>query len=211
MPIARLHLITPETVDPAAVAAALGAGARWVQLRVKGGNDRERFGTARSVGAQVGAAGAAWVVNDRVDLALAAGAGGVHLGLDDLPVAAVRAVVPDGFVIGATARDPEQARRAVDGGADYLGVGPVHATTTKDGLPAPIGLAGLEAVARAVSVPVVAISGITAASVPAVLDAGAHGVAVVAAVFGAADPASATRELLDALGVAGADVVPAVA
>jgi thiamine-phosphate pyrophosphorylase len=212
MRVARLHLITPDGVAPLpgdrverATVAALDAGARWVQVRAKHGTDRERWAITRELTRRCLAVGAACVVNDRADLALTAGAHGAHLGLDDVPVAALRTVVLPSFVIGATARNPDQARRAVDAGADYLGVGPVFATTTKTGLPDPIGLRGLEAVTSAVDVPVVAISGITPERVEDVLAAGAHGVAVVAAVYGAADPGAATRELLDALGVDGAD------
>jgi thiamine-phosphate pyrophosphorylase len=177
----------------------LAAGAPWVQVRVKVGTDRERLAVALDVVGSCAAAGATCVVNDRTDVALAAGAAGVHLGLDDLPVAAVRALVPAGFVVGATVRNPEQARRAADEGASYLGVGPVYPTTTKTGLPEPLGLTGLAAVAGAVDLPVVAISGVTVDRVPELLGAGAHGVAVVAAVFGAPDPAAATRAFLAAL------------
>jgi thiamine-phosphate pyrophosphorylase len=204
MRIARLHLITPEPFDgrvPAATFAALDAGARWVQVRLKEGTDRTRSLRTRLLTADIRGRGAVCLVNDRVDLALAAGADGVHLGLDDLPVGVARALVPPGFVVGATVRNPEQARRAADEGASYLGVGPVYPTSTKDGLPAPLGLAGLAAVADAVAVPVIAISGVTAARVPGLLGAGAHGVAVVAAVYRAADPGAATRALLDALGL----------
>jgi thiamine-phosphate pyrophosphorylase len=208
MRIARLHLITPDPLDDAAVAgtaAALAAGARWIQVRIKEGTDRRRFEAARSLAAVARRHGATCLVNDRTDLALATGADGVHLGLDDLPVGAVRSIVGDDLVIGATVRDPEQARRAVDEGASYLGAGPVYATSTKAGLPDPIGLAGLEAVVAAATVPVIAISGITAARVPEVLAAGALGIAVVGAVYARANPGEATRELLDALGVSGAD------
>ena len=208
MRIARLHLITPEPLDEAAsvaTAAALAAGARWVQVRVKGGTDRARWEAVHPLVARARTLGATCLVNDRADVALATAASGVHLGLDDLPVGAVRAVVPAGFVIGATVRNAEQARRKADEGADYLGVGPVYATTTKDGLPPAIGLAGLEAVVGAVGLPVIAISGITPARVPEVLAVGAHGVAVVGAVYRHADPGLATRSLLDALGVDGAD------
>jgi thiamine-phosphate pyrophosphorylase len=218
MRVARLHLITPETLDAATRAgleAALDAGVRWVQVRTKKGTDRYRYEAARSVVAAGRRVGATCLVNDRADLALAAGAHGVHLGLDDLPVAAVRAVVPAGFVVGATVRNPDQARRAVAEGATYLGVGPVYRTATKAGLPEPIGPRGLAAVVGAAGdVPVVAISGVTVGRVPEVLAAGAHGVAVVAAVFaaripsdrtGGTGPGAAARALLDALGVPGAD------
>jgi thiamine-phosphate pyrophosphorylase len=208
MRIARLHLITPEPLDAATVAAtavALAAGARWVQVRVKTGSDRERLARARDLVAVAHGYGATVVVNDRVDLALAAGADGVHLGLDDLPVAAARALVPDGFVVGATVRNADQARRKADEGASYLGVGPVYGTATKEGLPDPIGPGGLAAVAAAVPVPVIAISGITPDRVAEVRAAGAHGVAVVGAVYREPEPGAAARGLLDALGVPGAD------
>ena len=140
-----------------------------------------------------------WLVNDRVDLALALGADGVHLGDDDVPVDVARRLLGPDAMIGATARNPEAAKRAVDAGASYLGVGPAYATHTKSGLPDPMGAAGVAAVAGAVSVPVIAIAGVTVDRVAELRDAGAWGVAVVGAVYGAADPAAATAELLEAL------------
>lgn len=198
----RLHLVTPPGVDDAVLTStrrAVAAGAPLVQVRTKDAVDRVRLrhlGELRSV---VSASGAMCLVNDRVDLALAVGSEGVHLGDDDVPVDVARRLLGPEAVIGATARDPEAARRAVDAGATYLGVGPAYATGTKSGLPDPIGTAGVAAVAAAVSVPVIAIAGVTAARVPELLDAGAWGVAVVGAVYGAADPAAATVELLEAL------------
>jgi thiamine-phosphate pyrophosphorylase len=205
MPIDRLHVITAPV--PAAelldrVGRVIGAGAPAVQLRTKGGTDRERYGLAADVRARCEAAGTQLILNDRADIAVAAGAAGVHVGADDLPVAAVRSVVGPRLVVGATCRDAESARRAEAEGADYLGVGPSFDTTTKEGLPAAIGPAGVARVAAAVRIPVIAIGGVTAARVPALLDAGAHGVAVVGAVFSAPDPAAAVAELLDALVVA---------
>jgi thiamine-phosphate pyrophosphorylase len=123
----------------------------------------------------------------------------VHLGANDMPVRAARGALGPDFVVGGTARDPGTARRLQDEGATYLGVGPVYATATKDGLPDPIGLDGLRAVVDAVTIPVIAIAGITAERVPAVVDAGAHGVAVVGAVAAAADPRDATAALVAAL------------
>jgi thiamine-phosphate pyrophosphorylase len=136
------------------------------------------------------------IVDDRADFAVAAGADGVHVGVDDLSVVAARRVVGPSGLVGATARDPEMARSLVAAGADYLGVGPVYISTSKAGLPSPLGLAGLRAVAEAVPVPVVGISGITAARVPDVLAAGAWGVAVIGAVATADDPRAATRDLV---------------
>jgi thiamine-phosphate pyrophosphorylase len=139
-------------------------------------------------------------------MAVAAGADGVHVGAMDLPVDAARRVVGSDLVVGATVRDPAAALRAVELGADYLGVGPTYASSTKDGLPEPLGPPGIAAVAAAVAVPVVAIAGITVDRVPEVLAAGAWGVAVIGAVSRAADPVAATRALLEAVAVAAAEV-----
>jgi len=204
--VPSLHVITDDRPGRdvlATVTATLSAGAPCLQVRAKHGTDRERLALASAVVTACRDAGAVCLVNDRLDLALAAGAHGVHLGADDLPVADARrladAVAGPGFVVGGTARDPATARALVADGCDYLGVGPVHASATKDGLPAPLGLDGLRRVTEAVTVPVVAIAGITVARIPDVLAAGAHGVAVIGAVSDAADPAAATRALLDAL------------
>jgi thiamine-phosphate pyrophosphorylase len=179
--------------------AALDGGAPVIQVRVKGTTDRERYELTEPIAGLCATAGAACIVNDRADIALALGAEGVHLGAEDLPVRAARAAAGAAFVVGGTARDAATARRLQDEGATYLGVGPVYVTATKGGLPDPIGLDGLQAVADAVDIPVIAIAGITAERVPAVLAAGAHGVAVVGAVAAAADPRHATAALVAAL------------
>lgn len=202
MGIGQLHVITAALPAPellARIEAVVRAGAPVVQLRTKQGDDAERLRLAVAARQRCVAGGATLVVNDRADIALAAAAAGVHVGATDLPVVAARAVVGPGRLVGATCRDPESARRAEAEGADYLGVGPAYATTTKTGLPDALGPAGVEAVADAVAVPVVAVGGVTAARVPALFDAGAVGVAVVGAVFAAPDPAVAVAELLDAL------------
>ena len=201
--VPRLHVITPDRADTSAVArtaALVDAGAPLVQVRLKHATDRrclevvtELLGSRRSPDQRV-------LVDDRLDVALAAGAHGVHLGDDDLPIALARRLAGPDLLVGATARDPEAAKRAVDAGADYLGVGPVARSRTKtSGLPDPIGAAGVAAVAAAVGVPVVAIAGIAPDDVPDLLDAGAHGVAVSAAVYEAADPVGALERFLDAL------------
>jgi thiamine-phosphate pyrophosphorylase len=200
--VPRLHVLTDDRPDDALLAlvdAVLAAGAPCVQVRSKRRSDRDLVAIAAEVAARCHAAGAWCVVNDRVDVALAAGADAVHLGADDLPVAVARDLAGDRLVLGATVRDPDAARAAVAAGAGYLGVGPVHATTTKAGLPDPLGPDGVAQVASAVSVPVVAIAGITAERVGDVRTAGAHGVAVVGAVTDAPDPAAAVRDLLAAL------------
>ncbi|MGC9667321.1 thiamine phosphate synthase [Planosporangium sp. 12N6] len=202
-PIGRLHLITdtrPGRDALAVVAAGLAAGADTVQVRVSDdATDRDAYELTVRILAMCRESGAMCLVNDRLHVALAAGADGGHVGADDLPVAAARRILGPGAVLGATARDPETARQAVRDGAGYLGVGPAYATRTKDGLPDPIGPAGIAAVARAVTVPVIAIGGVTAARVPELTATGAHGVAVVGAVSEAGDPGKATLELLEAL------------
>lgn len=200
--LGRLHVLT-DTRDGrdalSVVAAALSAGAPVVQVRAKGGTDRELHDLAERVARLCHAAGALCLVDDRPDVALAVGAGGTHLGAHDLPLAAARRVVGPDHVLGGTAREPGLARELVRAGATYLGVGPSYATSTKAGLPDALGPTGVAAVAAAVEVPVIAIGGITVDRVPEMLAAGAHGVAVVAAVSEAADPAQATRALLAAL------------
>lgn len=201
-PVPRLHVLTDvRPVDEVLsfVATVLAAGAPCVQVRAKGLDDRTWYELAAAVSTRCREAGARCIVNDRADIARAAGADGVHVGDDDLPVAAARRAAGPDLLLGATARGPTQALRAVADGADYLGVGPVFATTSKQGLPDPIGTEGLAAVTSAVDVPVIGIAGVTASRVGEVLGAGAHGVAVVGAVSAAGDPAHAVRELLGRL------------
>ncbi|MFE9189723.1 thiamine phosphate synthase [Micromonospora sp. NPDC007208] len=203
--LGRLHLITDTRPgrDPLAVVRAALSVAHAdlvVQVRVEdSATDREAYDLTRRVLALCAPYRATCLVNDRLHVALAAGVAGGHVGADDLPVDAARRVLGPTGVLGATARAPGPAREAVAAGASYLGVGPCHTTSTKTGLPDPIGPAGVRAVVDAVGVPVIAIGGVTAARVPALRAAGAYGVAVVGAVSAAADPALATAELIEAL------------
>jgi thiamine-phosphate pyrophosphorylase len=200
--LGRLHVLTDTRGgrNPVpVVAGALSAGAPVVQVRDKGLRDRELFDLACRIAVLCRQHGATCIVDDRPDVAVAAGAAGTHVGAHDLPVQAVRRVVGAAHLVGGTARDPVVARALVEQGADYLGVGPAFRTATKPDLPDPLGAPGVAAVVAAVDVPVIAIGGVTASSVPELLAAGAHGVAVVSAVSDAADPAAATRMLLAAL------------
>jgi thiamine-phosphate pyrophosphorylase len=198
--LGRLHLITDTRPGRNAldvVAAALRAGFDAVQVRPEDHvTDREAYELTVRVLAMCRELGRICLVNDRLHIALAAGADGGHVGADDLPVAAARRILGPDAILGATARDPETARRAIADGASYLGVGPAFSTTTKSGLPAAIGPAGVRAVAQAVAAPVVAIGGVTAARAGQLYAAGAHAVAVVGAVSGAADPYAAAAEFL---------------
>ena len=196
----RLHLVTGDrplaTVRSAVRVAAPGELA--VQVRVEDHvTDREAYELVLAVLAVCRPAGVLCLVNDRLDVAVAADADGAHVGADDLPVAAARRVLGSSAVLGATCRNPDDARAAVAAGATYLGVGPAYATSTKDGLPDPIGPAGVGAVARAVDRPVVAIGGVTPERVPELLTGGAYGIAVVGAI--ARDPERATAGFLKAL------------
>ncbi|MXY31450.1 MAG: thiamine phosphate synthase [Gammaproteobacteria bacterium] len=170
------------------VAEVAAAGATAIQLRDKEAPPRELLALARRLRAVTARQRALLIVNDRLDIALAAGADGVHLGPDDVPVAAARRVVPDGFLLGHSTDDPGLARRAEADGADYLGCGTVFPTTSKADAGAVIGVGGLAAVARSVGIPVLAIGGVTAERVPLLGGSGADGVAGISAVVAAPPP-----------------------
>jgi thiamine-phosphate pyrophosphorylase len=187
--------------SPLALAAAyLAGGARLLQLRLKAAGARELYETALALRGVTRAVGARLVVNDRPDVAAAVDADGVHVGQTDVPVAVARRVVGPARWIGVSTHDVEEATRAVGDGADYLGVGPVYATTSKAGALPARGLALVRAVRGLTRVPLVAIGGITAETAADVLAAGADAVAVIGALTHAPNPAAATRELLARLG-----------
>ena len=208
----RLIVITDEElVWPRAlsdvVRVALAAGAPTIQLRLKGASARELLVAALTLIPIVRSAGGLFIVNDRLDVALAAGADGVHLGPDDPSVLDARAVAAetlgaaaDGFILGYSVDTPDAAARAEAEGADYLGVGAVYATANKSDAGDIIGLEGLKQVVEAVSIPVVAIGGITPERANAVAETGACGTAVIGAVMGSREPAEAVRALLSPLG-----------
>lgn len=206
----RLIVITdaaaaaPRGVDDL-VATALQAGAPAIQLRDKGATPAELFQETLHLLDLTRTFGAALYVNDRVDVALAAGADGVHLGPSDLPVAAARAAADRAgardFIIGASTDDPETARRLVREGADYIGCGAVFGTRSKPGLEYErIGAERLVQVVRAVEVPVVGIGGITPDNVDEVARTGAAGVAAIQAIMGADDVGAAVQRILAAFG-----------
>ena len=195
MLVPRFHVITP-VVPTSLLHGLVSAGVDAIQVRDKDADDRALLSFVRMAVDAVRPLGCRVIVNDRVDVALAGGADGVHLGARDLPVSAARALAP-GLIVGATCRSHDEVVAAKDAGATYAGVGPVFETVTKTGLPAPLGTAGLAAATGVL--PVVAIAGITAARVPGVLAAGAHGVAVAAAVGRAPDPPAAAKEIASAL------------
>jgi thiamine-phosphate pyrophosphorylase len=176
--------------------AVLEGGCRLVQLRDKTTPSGQLLPVATRLAERCRAAGAALVVNDRVDLAVAAGAHGVHLGQDDLPARAARPLLAPGMILGISTHDVAQARAAQADGADYVAVGSMFPTGSKPGFQL-VGPGLVREVRREVRAPLLGIGGITADNAPEVIRAGADGVAVISAVCGADDVAAATRQLLE--------------
>ncbi len=202
----RLYLITDRATSPRppveVVEECLGAGLRAVQLREKDLEVRELLALATPLREATRHHAARLLVNDRADVALAVGADGVQRTHASLPVAALREITPPGFLIGASAHSTDEAREAAAQGADFVVFGPVYDTPSKRGYGPPQGLAALEAAAAAATRPVLAVGGITPERVGEVRAAGAAGVAVIGAIYGAARPADATKAFLDVLGSA---------
>lgn len=174
--------------------AAVRGGATMIQVRWKDGAPREVLQLTRAL---VATLSVPVLVNDRVDIALAAGAAGAHLGWDDLPLEAIRPHAPAGFLLGISVGNPEEATRAAAVGADYWSIGPCFSTPTKSDAGAPLGPEGFAALSKLApeSIPVIGIGGITAGNAASIAGAGAAGVAVIGAVFGADDPGQAARAL----------------
>jgi len=182
------------------VAQALAGGAPAIQLRAKEASAREMAELGRRLLELTRAAGALLFVNDRVDVALAIGADGAHVGSDDLPVPAARQIAPPGFLIGRSVDRAEEVPAAIAEGADYIGAGPVYPTGSKPDAGPVMGIDGLRQVcAAAGDSPVVGIGGINGENAEAVVAAGAVGVSVISAVMQAEDPAAATGSLLAAV------------
>jgi thiamine-phosphate pyrophosphorylase len=187
----RVHVIT-DSLD--VVRAVVGHGSVAVQIRVKS-SARSAYELTAAALPVCRAAGALCLVDDSVEVALATGADGVHVGADDLPVEVARRLLGPDAVVGATCRTAERARAAVRDGASYLGVGPAFATSSKAGLPPPLGPSVIASVAAAVpGTPVIAIGGITPRTAAGL---GAYGIAAISAI--AADPAGVTAEFLKVL------------
>ena len=188
----------PRGLALRAAAAAFG-GATMIQLRLKEESARSLVEIARTIRVMV--PDVPLVVNDRADVALAAGAAGVHVAVDDLAPALLRGIVPPGFIIGASVGSDDEVARAA--GADYVGIGPVYGTGSKPDAGAAIGAARFGELATRCALPAVAIGGITSERVAEVMAAGASGVAVISALFGASDPTQAARAIRSALDASG--------
>ncbi|MDE6152856.1 MAG: thiamine phosphate synthase [Muribaculaceae bacterium] len=191
----------PDPLD--GIRLALAGGCRWCQLRMKNSTTAHRIATGREAVRLCSDAGATFIIDDDVDAVLAAGAHGVHLGKNDMPVSEARRILPD-KIIGATANTAGDIIAAWNAGADYVGLGPFRFTTTKQGLSPVLGLDGYrsvvaEARCAGVDIPIVAIGGITQADIPSILSAGPDGVAISGAILNAADPVTATRDIISAI------------
>ena len=195
-----LYVITDEGVghglSHAEIAQrAVAGGADTIQLRDKRLSGRDLLAAASAIREITYDAGALFIVNDRLDVALAAGADGVHLGESDLPLGDARRITPPGFIIGASVGSVTAAVSAEAAGADYVALSPTFSTTSKDDAGPGNGLAVLSAIRSAVSLPLVAIGGINTGNVGDVIAAGADGVCVISAVVGQPDITAAAQEM----------------
>ena len=181
------------------VGAAVQGGVTVVQIREKGAGIREFLALAQALKTLLDPQGIPLIVNDRLDLALACEAAGVHLGQEDLPCDLARRLLGPERLLGVSVSTPEEARQAEAAGADYLGVSPIFVTPTKQDTPAATGLAGLRLIRAVTALPLVAIGGLSAANAGEVMAAGADGIAVVSALMAAADPREAARALRSAI------------
>ena len=198
--ILRLVAITDDVEDRRGtlvdrVAAAVRGGATSVQVRLKTAPPREVVEITRAIIARTSVP---VIVNDRADIALAAGAAGVHVGEADLPVAAIRRFAPANFIIGASVGSDAELANAR--GADYVGIGPVFGSDSKSDAGNAIGVDGFRRLAGMVKVPAVAVGGITADRALQITVHGGAGVAVINSIFRVDDPERATREIADAIG-----------
>lgn len=184
--------------------AVLEGGCRWVQLRMKEASDEEFLRVGREVGRLCRQYGATFLLDDRVHLVAELGADGVHLGKNDMPPSEARRLLAEGKIIGATANTFEDIERAVAEGADYIGLGPFRFTQTKRNLSPILGLEGYRQIltrcrTAGITLPVVAIGGITAADIAGILATGVSGIALSGALLGAQDPSEETRKIVDIL------------
>ena len=198
--IGRLHILTDVVLQSRfshfeLTELALTGGADTVQFRQKSGSTREMILLARRMQNLCRESGVCFIVNDRVDVAIASQADGVHLGQDDFPIPLARKLLGPKAVIGGSASTLEEARKCFLEGADYIGFGPVFPTTSKEDAGPVGGLDLLSLVLREVPLPVVAIGGIGLSNAREIIQCGAHGIAVISAVCCQPDPREATENL----------------
>ncbi|MDQ3227643.1 MAG: thiamine phosphate synthase [Chloroflexota bacterium] len=206
--LAVYYVADPEQTERdflALVAAALSGGATSLQLRAKHMSGREMYDLALRLRDRCAAAGALFFVNDRVDVAIASSADGVHVGVHDLPLLATRRLIGPDMTLGYSPLNMDDAIAAKSGGADYVGLGPVFGTVSKSDAQPKLGLSALAEQIQAAGLPSVGIGGIDIDNAASVIRAGADGIAVISAIQHADHPQQATESLLLAVQRAKAD------
>ena len=202
--IGKLHILTDMVLQSRfshmeITRLAIAGGADTIQYRQKSGTTREMIEIARNMKRLCTEAGVTFIVNDRLDVAIAAEADGVHLGQDDFPIPMARGLLGEGRIIGGSAATLDEARKCLSEGADYVGFGPVYPTSSKDDAGPVSGIDILKQVVEIIPLPIIAIGGVGPENIPDVMRAGARGIAVISAVCCQDDPEEATRALYQAL------------
>lgn len=200
MIIGRLHVLTDTTLQKRfthieLAEMAIAGGADTIQYRDKRNSTREMIKTASEMKRMCERSGVTFIVNDRIDVALASGADGVHLGQDDFPIPLARKLMGDKRIIGGSASYEGELKLCLTQGTDYVGFGPVFPTTSKDDAGPISGMGELRNVVQMATAPIIAIGGVGPENVEKVMETGAYGIAVISAVCCQADPEEATRTL----------------
>jgi len=202
--IGRLHVLTDVVLQDRfshleLAAMAISGGADTVQFRQKNGTTRDLIEIAKQIKILCSKAGIMFIVNDRIDIAIASGADGVHLGQDDFPVPLARHLLGYDKIIGGSAGSVEEARKCLAEAVDYIGFGPVYQTTSKDDAGPVCGIDVMKQALDEIPLPFIAIGGVDSNNIPELIQAGVHGIAVISAVCCKQDPEKATRVLKEAL------------
>lgn len=202
--IGRLHVLTDTVLQSRfshveLTRLAIAGGADTIQFRQKEGSTREMIEVSRQLKQLCAEAGVTFIINDRIDVAIAADADGVHLGQNDFPIPLARKLLGESRIIGGSAVSLEEAQKCITEGADYIGLGPVYPTASKADAGPVTGITLLKQIVEAIPLPIIAIGGISAENTLELLQAGVHGIAVISAVCCQENPEQATRALYKAL------------
>jgi len=211
--IGRLHVLTDTTLQHRfthleLTEMAIDGGTQTIQFRQKKGTTRELIKTATAMKRLCASKGATFIVNDRIDVAIAAEADGVHLGQNDFPIPLARKLLGTDRIIGGSAATPEEMETCIREGADYVGFGPVYPTGSKDDAGPVSGIDRLKRIVQSTPVPVIAIGGIDQNNASHVMGAGTHGIAVISSVCCRDDPQKAARDLYHVIEAASAEQSP---
>lgn len=198
--VGRFHLLTDTRLQTQfshleLAELAIAGGADTIQFREKGGETKQMIRVAAEMRELCKRAGVTFIIDDRVDVAIASHADGVHLGQNDFPILLARKLLGEEAIIGGSASNMEEARKCLLEGADYIGFGPVYHTTSKEDAGAAGGLGLLKQVVEEIPLPIIAIGGITRDNTPLVIQAGVHGIALISAFCCQKDPAGAAKYL----------------